>query len=1114
MKKIIETSKLIIFLITALISVNGFALPINFGVNQGDMEYSEMVSDNFRVYFDSRVPEEGAMAMQSLESAKPLMEKWMGAARDIDDPLKVVMSNVTRNASFANFIVDAIELQTPRQNIRDLAWHEYTHSSMYIHFNNIFGTPGSILHTLWMPAWFLEGLAEVFSVSAGSDYQSGVERWQALSGKWPTYDRLHSLYQNPKWSGRGYATAGSFVAWLLRKMYTNPASEIKNLAELLQDFKDETMPWAWFTNMALPMEDTFEKSTGMHGEGLYELYKREANAYWQVASPYPFLSGDKRRRLYLRGGKSLHTRGKFSLFFQREGKHLRRYRAVFDPRSGWMVGVKKSGSLLPKDAIEKTYLKSNDLRAYVISEKPVGHAYRDALLVSLNKRMGGPVEPTVPIEKETNIFETNINLKFEKDAKFQKVYIGGEIIKLFETSNRIAWYEVTEKDKKLCTISKRTLKKQYSENKPIEPQCQIIAKGSYNLEIIGDKTKWSSILKSFVTHEIWFRITDSSTTGDRHSVVVWNARTKKVTRKKAWPVAAKPVNVAFAGKETWVLASDRSKTHLWKVDSNLRCIETLPLSDFVLSAHGLQSGHLVIKLYEGFNVSVRKLKPSKFKKGVCYSPVAHTSPLMEGMKSIYAQARASSAPKTAQASNKGDAETQKDIIQKIENVKIPDFREVILKTTPWKKEFLAEAKIRKNERDRKKVDPNQSIKQSKEKEATVPMENELASEEERFESFKKSPNLKDEIPWTGVRQHTAKDAKEAELRWSSPLYFPWIGGEDYLGTQLGLISIPLIDDLQNQQIRATFLLGLESQFPSIDVSYTNNTYKWPIRASVFKKQSYNGYLTAGENYFLNYWDETGLKVSTAKYFRLWASNLLLDTGVKFSNLDVLIGYDNFNKFSNGGMLIEPYLNLSLSKKITGRLTSSLGLGYKYAGNDLNEEFDYHKYRASANLSLFAFSASTFTLGVEYAKTTGDRPTWFREFYTPLKTHIPGSGGGLNQSNKLLIGQGFLFASGLGDTKLRYKLNYTTPLIDDLDKLVWILYAERLDFSAFVNYGAIWDEFFLGQTLDDVTYIGAHGYNVDLQFENKGVRFNVGLGIGQVFERDFEIYAKAGFDAFF
>ena len=242
------------FLIT--ITVRTHALPANFGINQGDIRYSEIVTENFKVYFDSRAPDQGLVAIKSLETAKPIMEKWMGRARNAGDPLKVVMSSVTRNASFANFILDAIELQTPKQSIRDLAWHEYAHSTMYQHFENIFGPPGTILHLMWMPAWFLEGLAEVFSVSVGSDYQAGVERWQALSGNWPTYDRLHSLYQNVKWSGRGYATSGAFVARLLRKMYQNPETPIKNVGNLLENFRGETMPWSLFTNYAHPMEDT------------------------------------------------------------------------------------------------------------------------------------------------------------------------------------------------------------------------------------------------------------------------------------------------------------------------------------------------------------------------------------------------------------------------------------------------------------------------------------------------------------------------------------------------------------------------------------------------------------------------------------------------------------------------------------------------------------------------------------------------------------------------------------------------------------------------------------------------------------------------------------------
>lgn len=1109
---------LLSFLSSLLLSLEAYALPINFGITQGDMEYEELTSPNFKVYFDSRVPEEGAMALHSLEAAKPLVEKWMGKEREAGDPLKVVMSNVTSNASFANFIMDAIELQTPYQNIRDLAWHEYAHSSMYLHYHNLFGPPGTILHIMWMPAWFLEGLAEAFSVSVGSEYQSGVERWQSLSGNWPSYDRMHSLYQNPKWSGRGYATSGAFVSWVLRRMYQKPDAEFKTLGELLEDFRSETMPWSWFTNYFLPMEDTLEKSTGFGARELYEQYKKEANAYWQVASPYPFLASDKRFRLKIRGGRSFHTKGKFTLFFQKEDGYYRRYRAVFDKKSGWMIGAKKTGSLLPKDAIESTYLKSLDLRAYVKEEPPVGNAYRDSLLISLEQRMGGGVDPDTPIDKQTDLFSSNMILKFEKDAKFQKVYVGGQITDLFETSMRLGWFETTEKEKKLCSISKRNLRKFYQSKKPITPECQLVSKGSFDVELIGSKTSWDKAIKTFVTDEIWFRLTDHSTTGDRHRLITWTSKTRKLSKKSSWPLEARPVNAIFSGKDTWVLAADRSRTHLWKIDENAGCIETLPLSDFVLGGYGVSDGSIILRIYEGFENSIRKIKPKNFKKGICYTPVAHTSPLMEGMRHIYASKPELLKPKsTDKKQDTSEAAATPEASSAPPSDIIPSLKEILESTAPWDNKYLKEAQARKREREEKKLDPNKTIEQTSQQTASddSKTEKKLASLEARNTAFKKSPNMKNEAPWTDAKKQTASDAKIAETRWSSPLYFPWIGGEDYKGTQLGIISIPLIDDLQNNTVRATFLYGVASGFPHIDVTYSNRSYNWPLDASIYKKQTYNGALTLSNGTtYVNYWNEIGTLIRTSKAKRLAGILTRLDAGLKIANLEEEYGLT----FNNKGLLNEPFVNLSFSKGFAGRYSLGLSIGVKYAGEAINENFDYTKIATSLNLSRSMFSSSNLSIGVEYAQTRGEKMMLLREYYTPLKTHIPGSGGGLNQSNFQLIGEGNLFGVFIGDTKMRTKLNFTAPIIDDLDQIVWILYAERLDFSAFINYGGIWDDG-AGSTFDDASFIGAHGYNIDLQLENKGVRFNVGVGIGQLFNKefttsDFEVYGKAGFDAFF
>jgi hypothetical protein len=144
---------------------------------------------------------------------------------------------------------------------------------------------------------------------------------------------------------------------------------------------------------------------------------------------------------------------------------------------------------------------------------------------------------------------------------------------------------------------------------------------------------------------------------------------------------------------------------------------------------------------------------------------------------------------------------------------------------------------------------------------------------------------------------------------------------------------------------------------------------------------------------------------------------------------------------------------------------------------------------------------------------GEQPRDLRELYRPLKTHIPGAGGGLNQNSYPLAGEGSgLFSPVFGDTQARARADWTMPLIRDVDKELWIIYLERLDFSAFYNYGAAWTGPEPRRGWDKL--IRAHGYSVDLQMENKGVRFNAGLGAGQVIGKDFEAYVTAGFDALF
>ena len=115
--------------------------------------------------------------------------------------------------------------------------------------------------------------------------------------------------------------------------------------------------------------------------------------------------------------------------------------------------------------------------------------------------------------------------------------------------------------------------------------------GVHDLQVLGLDHAWDDKLQAFVDSK-YLSIAETLSIGDRYRVFVWDARYRTITQKKTWPPSAKPVNVATTSQETWVLAADRSRTHLWKVDDNFKCQETIPLSDYIWNT-GFKNGKLV-----------------------------------------------------------------------------------------------------------------------------------------------------------------------------------------------------------------------------------------------------------------------------------------------------------------------------------------------------------------------------------------------------------------------------------------------------------------------------------------------------------------------------------------
>ena len=59
----------------------------------------------------------------------------------------------------------------------------------------------------------------------------------------------------------------------------------------------------------------------------------------------------------------------------------------------------------------------------------------------------------------------------------------------------------------------------------------------------------------------------------------------------------------------------------------------------------------------------------------------------------------------------------------------------------------------------------------------------------------------------------------------------------------------------------------------------------------------------------------------------------------------------------------------------------------------------------------------------------------KEIYQPLKTFVPGSGGGYNKNSFPITDGGSLFTIRYGDTQARFRSAFTFPIISDLDKML-------------------------------------------------------------------------------
>lgn len=1066
-------------------------LPQNFNTTQGTIPYAEITTPHFRVYFDARAPHEGLIISQSLENARPLLEKWLHISRRPQRPLRVVSSPVTEHASFANFIYDAIELQTKNQNVRDLIWHEYIHSLTYEFYRNVLGPPGTIFHIMWMPAWFLEGLAEALSVSVGSDYQAGVERWQALTNQWPTYDRLHSLYLNYTWSMRGYATAGAFVGWILKNLDSSSTATTTSLsvADLLRDFRTQTMPWHLLRNLFHPLDRTLKSRLHTSGKHLYERYKRGATAYWQVASPYPLLvASPEPRHNFPFGPLATEVQNDHLIV----GNSIQRVHLSFNPKTRWATATKLLP--LPKGAVGRSAIRSQDFLSYI---------------------------NTLPRQHHDGLVEKNAIVVGQQRSNLQVIWQGERVAKVFHTRMHLGWVVQGIASTTICTLKKSTVQafvQQRLTSRP-RPHCKPVGQAHHRIRILGSHPDPTSTFGEVLA--LWFGIESSALTGDSYTIKIWRAQGEQII-SKPWLPLAKPISAAFTGDDIWLLTSDRSRTYLSRVTLNHACLEVIHLSDYLLGAWGMGDDRIALRLYEGHKSSFKLIIPSTLPKHPCPTPEPHSSPLLDGMRILkHHRTQADPSP------DEDPTATPVPLARELAHV--PTMEAVMMRTHSWRLKHYKESFYKLNHPNPPPpgmrfgaLDP---IRLRPYVRRYAELTTQVLPHADRHRALLGTPSFGSPRQWNPPLP-TATTWRPYTHRWSSPVFFPWLGYHPIRGDQFGLISVPLIDDLQNHLIRGTVLFGMNSYFPDLNVTYYGTRYRFPISVKIFRSLLYNGWLydPSKKQHLTHYLNEFGglfqFHYSSPPHARLVLQYIL---GWKTSHLEA----NHTPHITSTGIKHEPYVSAQLRLKLPLNFALSLRGALMAPLGWYNSGFDYHKLRLRLGLSqrISAFNRiTTLEVASSYGHTRGDpqQTLHLKELYTPILTMVTGAASterALNRIRRPLLGNHrFLYRIYFGDTYIRNIASLSTPILHDIDKQLSIFYLKQLTFNMLVNWGQTW----WAQTWGEIEAqhfrldrsVLAYASAIDLHLENKGVNFFIGLGIGNLVGEGMLIYNQLGFTALF
>lgn len=980
-------------------STSSQALPIGFYRSVGGgANYQEIESKNFRLYFHPKTSNEAKSLLQAFEAARPVYEKWFGKRRKSKIP--VILSAETQSASFANFIFDNIELQTLGRGSRDLAWHEQAHAMTYLYFSNVLGHAGAILHLLWLPSWFLEGLAEAMSVSVGSDVQSGLERYYALSGNWLTYNELHRLYSGTNVFS-GYASSGAFVSYLIRRLGN------KKLGHFLKDFAEFSALWQWpysaipFVD-SMPMDRVLLKYLGKNGAELYEEYKAAAEKYWKSQAPKDRLSESK-------------------ILLQPHDLEENDFSDSFNLRST-PDGRSQILRYLDGDLYLGEVKKTNNA-AFVPEFNALVELAPEAV-DSFSDKTG---EWTLKNEDTFDQLRSLALAQRRPDGEWKEILKRPtQGLQFWDQGISVGWVEAEYEKTRFCFFRKNLLEN----TKNLGVLCPIEASTPETLEYIGTTGTKKNL-------RIWIKSTQETIYGNKYKLITWDPIRREKNEIAFLPGSGNPLKVDNWGKGFIFLVAEKKGRNFFTFDEIMTCSSKTEPFPFILDFSAQDAGQLIYLAFEGKKRPLRQARLEDLGKSLpCAATTGHLSPLLLALST-----------KTT-----------------------PPLSWAFAQANPWRLPSAALAKTEVRLEAKRIGAPSLDLTRNKKGMALAP-------------------------------------PTPAKTRFRPAFAVPWLDA-DSGGSRLGILSVPLIDEMQNETVRIHAGYGLGSRFPHLALSASTSRY-WPIYSlDLFRYQV---------------WDGQGLDPDSGEIFSRYADEKGISAQTSFS----LIPFHSTLAFSWTSSFIKSYIGNSRE----GHL-NELGINYTYASSSgrwgrnfslsqhftpqlVNDIFEYQKFGYSLGISRRnIFLKSQFTLALRGGKTEGDKTRELKESYQPLQTYVPGASTGYNNlSFPLLLADRGLFKTRYGSNQGRLASTFDFPLVEDLDWLVRIFYLSSLNFKSFFSYGGAWSGSYDSLT-PKTDLIFSHSYAADLNFDVKGVHFSAGEGVGQVLGQPMEVFMTFSFDAIF